>query len=156
VSVAPGDQLIYSGHPSWKSMLTLHFSGGIFAVLGGGIAWLAGGIGFGIGVFILLFAITLLIGFVRRMGTIYTITDRHLYIRHGIFSRREQQTTIDRVQNVSTRQTMWERVLRIGTLDFDTAGTDQSQFAFVGVGAPRDVVKAVDEAQRRAGVAPPV
>ena len=137
-------------------MLTLHFGGGIFAVAGGAIAWLASGVGLGIAVFLVLFAVTLVIGFIRRMATIYTITDRHLYIRQGLLSRREQQTTIDRVQNVSTAQTVWERMLRIGTLDFDTAGTEQAQFAFVGVAAPREVVKAVDEAQRRAGIAPQV
>ncbi len=40
--------------------------------------------------------------------------------------------------------------MQVGTVDFDTAGSDDSEFRFVGVADPRDVVRAVDRAQRRA------
>ena len=40
--------------------------------------------------------------------------------------------------------------MQVGTVDFDTAGTDDSEFRFVGVSDPRDVVRAVDRAQRGA------
>jgi hypothetical protein len=43
----------------------------------------------------------------------------------------------------------------VGTVDFDTAGTDDSDFTFVGVGSPHRVVEAVDRAQREATTAPP-
>ena len=62
----------------------------------------------------------------------------------------ESGTTIDRVQNVETRQSLLERALRIGTVDFDTAGTDQSQFCFEGVATPKRVVVAVDRAHELA------
>ena len=41
-------------------------------------------------------------------------------------------------------------------LDLSFPGTAWWPLAFVGVAAPREVVNAVDEAQRRAGIAPPV
>ena len=41
-------------------------------------------------------------------------------------------------------------VLRVGTIDFDTAGTDDSEFRFVGIAGPDRVVAAVDVAQREA------
>jgi len=41
--------------------------------------------------------------------------------------------------------------MQVGTVDFDTAGSDDSEFRFVGVGNPSDVVRAVDRAQRSAG-----
>jgi uncharacterized membrane protein YdbT with pleckstrin-like domain len=72
-----------------------------------------------------------------------------LYIRRGILSRKEQHTVIERVQNVETRQSLLERLLRVGTVDFDTAATDDSVFAFVGVSSPKRVVAAVDIAQDR-------
>ena len=68
----------------------------------------------------------MLVGDIRRLATHYTITDRRLHIRRGILSRTEQHTTIDRVQNVETHRSLLERVLRIGTVAFDTAGTDDS------------------------------
>jgi hypothetical protein len=48
---------------------------------------------------------------------------------------------------------LFERLLQVGTVDFDTAGTDDSEFRFVGVGNPEEVVRAVDRAQRRAAAA---
>jgi hypothetical protein len=48
---------------------------------------------------------------------------------------------------------MVDRVLRVGAVDFDTAGTDDSEFRFVGVSEPPDVVAAVDRAQREAAAA---
>jgi hypothetical protein len=42
----------------------------------------------------------------------------------------------------------------VGTVDFDTAGTDDSEFRFVGIADPGDVVDAVDRAQHEAAPAP--
>ena len=85
------------------------------------------------------------------MSTTYLVSTQRLYIRRGVLSKREQQTRIDRVQNVNTEQSLRDRLLRVGTVDFDTAGTDDSEFRFVGIADPGDVVTAVDRAQREAG-----
>jgi uncharacterized membrane protein YdbT with pleckstrin-like domain len=63
-------------------------------------------------------------------------------------SRAEQQTQINRVQNVNTDQSALERLLQVGTVDFDTAAGDDYQFAFAGVADPAEVVEAVHRAQR--------
>ena len=151
------ENVIYSGHPSWRSMLDFHLAGLLLAAVGGAIAKLAtNNWGIAIAVAAGVLALSLLIGLIRRVATHYTISDRRLHIRSGILSRTEQHTTIDRVQNVETRQTLLERILRIGTVDFDTAATDDSQFAFVGVATPKQVVAAVDRAQQIAGRAAPL
>jgi uncharacterized membrane protein YdbT with pleckstrin-like domain len=155
VKLTDGETVIYSGHPSWKSMLDFHLAGLIAAVAAGAIGKLASGWGIAIAAFAAVLALSVLIGFVRRVSTHYTVTDRRLHIRSGILSRVEQHTTIDRVQNVETRQTLLERLLRIGTVDFDTAGTEDSQFAFFGVASPKQVVAAVDRAQQQAPRSPP-
>jgi uncharacterized membrane protein YdbT with pleckstrin-like domain len=105
----------------------------------------------GILVGVVLVAFVLVYGFVRRMATVYMVSSQRLYIRRGILAKRVQQTRIDRVQNVNTAQTVLQRVLRVGKVDFDTAGTDDSEFAFVGISNPDGVVAAVDRAQREAG-----
>ena len=46
-----------------------------------------------------------------------------------------------------TEQSLRERLLRVGTVDFDTAGSDDSEFRFVGISEPATVVAAVDRAQ---------
>ena len=96
------------------------------------------------------FAVVVLVGFVRRISTIYTITSQRLRIKRGILSKRIQQTRIDRVQNVNTDQSLVDRLLRVGTVDFDTAGTDDSDFTFAGVSNPSRVVEAVDQAHHAA------
>ncbi len=54
------------------------------------------------------------------------------------------------MQNVNTNQTLMDRLMRVGNIDFDTAGTDDSEFRFVGISNPHAVVAAVDTAQRDA------
>ena len=94
--------------------------------------------------------LVVVIGFVRRIATVYTITNQRLRIKRGILSKRVQQTRIDRVQNVNTEQSVMDRLVRVGTVDFDTAGTDDSDFTFTGVSSPARVVEAVDRAQHAA------
>ena len=157
MSASAPEAVIYSGHPSWKSMLDFHLAGLLAAVAAGAIVrFAASSWGYGIAAFAAVLALSLLIGLIRRASTRYTITDRRLHIRRGILSRTEQHTTIERVQNVETRQSLWERVLRIGTVDFDTSATDESQFSFTGVATPRQVVAAVDRAQQIASHTEPV
>ncbi len=85
-------------------------------------------------------ALTLLIGFVKRVATTYTITDRRLNIKRGIISREIQETRLERVQNVNYRQSVYQRLMQIGDVDFDTAATDDYNFVFAGVADPADVV----------------
>jgi uncharacterized membrane protein YdbT with pleckstrin-like domain len=87
---------------------------------------------------------------IKRTATDYMVTNQRLYIRRGILAKKVQQTRIDRVQNVNTDQSLRDRILRVGTVDFDTAGTDDSEFKFVGISDPGKVAAAVDRAQREA------
>jgi uncharacterized membrane protein YdbT with pleckstrin-like domain len=106
----------------------------------------------GIGAVVLVVGFVLLVvgGFLKRMATVYTITNQRLRIKRGILAKRIQQTRIDRVQNVNTDQSVLDRILRVGKVDFDTAGTDDSDFTFDGVSSPSRVVEAVDRAQHAA------
>jgi len=128
-------------------MLDFHLLGAVLALLAGVIGKLDAGWGIAIAAFAAVFALSLVAGLIRRAATHYTITDRRLYIRRGIVSRTEQHTTIDRVQNVETTQSLLERLLRVGTIDFDTAATDGSVFQFAGVASPKRVAAAVNRAE---------
>jgi uncharacterized membrane protein YdbT with pleckstrin-like domain len=144
----PGEDVVFEGHPSWRALLAFYLSGLVVAVLIAAIVALAASVGAGIAVGVVLIALVIVVGFVRRMATTYMVSNQRLYIRRGILSKRIQQTRIDRVQNVNTDQRFLERVLRVGTVDFDTAGTDDSDFTFRGIANPDEVVAAVDRAQR--------
>src|SRR5512132_898641 len=150
----PGEQIVFEGRPVWRSILSFYVTGFVAAVLVGVIVALVGSTGLGVAVFVALFVAELIVGFIRRIATRYAITTQRLRIQRGLLSRHVQQTRIERVQNVNTRQSVMDRLLRVGTVDFDTAGTDDSDFTFIGVGSPARVVEAVDRAQREAGMLP--
>jgi uncharacterized membrane protein YdbT with pleckstrin-like domain len=151
----PGEDVVFEGHPSWRALLAFYLSGVVGAIVVGAIVAIAANTGIGIVVGVVLVALVLVVGFVRRMATTYMVSNQRLYIRRGILAKRIQQTRIDRVQNVNTDQSLMERILRVGTVDFDTAGTDDSDFTFRGLANPSRVVAAVDRAQREASLGQP-
>jgi uncharacterized membrane protein YdbT with pleckstrin-like domain len=146
----PGEDVVFEGHPSWRALLGFYLSGVLGVAVVAVVLALALSVAIGVIAAVALFGLVLVVGFVRRMATTYMVTNQRLYIRRGILSKNVQQTRIDRVQNVNTNQSLFQRILSVGTVDFDTAGTDDSEFRFIGIGDPGGVVGAVDRAQREA------
>ncbi|HVC06636.1 MAG TPA: PH domain-containing protein [Solirubrobacterales bacterium] len=145
--LSPGEQVIFQGHPSWRALLGFYLKGILIAAIAGVVVKLLGG---GSGevflVILVLIALAAMIGFLRRMATTYTITSRRLNIRRGVFSREIQETRLERVQNVNYSQNLYQRLMRIGDVDFDTAASEDYDFVFVGVADPGMVVHRVDQA----------
>src|SRR4051794_40991645 len=132
----PGEEVVFEGHPSWRALLGYYVPATVGPIVVGVIVALAVSTVIGVLVALALLVLLLLYGFVKRMATVYMVSSQRLYIRQGILSKRVQQTRIDRVQNVNTEQTFLQRILRVGTVDFDTAGTDDGDFRFVGISSP--------------------
>ena len=84
----------------------------------------------------------------------YTITYHRLTIRLGLLAREVHETRLDRVQNVKTSQSLIERMLGIGTVDFDTAGGAGFDFDFRGISSPDDIVQTVSQALQTQGLEP--
>jgi uncharacterized membrane protein YdbT with pleckstrin-like domain len=102
---------------------------------------------------VVLLVVVLVVGYLKRMATTYTITTERLVIRRGIVARAEQHSRVDRIQNVTTDQSVLQRLLRVGSVEFDTAAGEDDELRFVGVGSPHEVVEAVRRAQRDSGAA---
>ena len=49
-------------------------------------------------------AITIVVGWVHRFFTQYTITTKRLNIRSGVLSKTESSTNVDRIQNITVKQ----------------------------------------------------
>jgi uncharacterized membrane protein YdbT with pleckstrin-like domain len=151
----PGEQVFFHGHPSWLSMLDFHVKAVLAAVLAGVIAGVASRlasnhivVGWVILAVLAVIGLAVLVGFLRRQATTYTITSERLTVQLGLLSRELHETRLDRVQNVASRQSLIERLLGIGTVDFDTAGGAGYDFAFRGVDDPEAIVRTVDLALR--------
>jgi uncharacterized membrane protein YdbT with pleckstrin-like domain len=157
----PGEQIFFHGHPSWRSILGFYVKGILLAVLAGALAGVITrgssrsiGVGWVVAVVLVVFVLVLLAGLLKRLQTTYTITDRRLTIDTGILSRELHETRLERVQNVNCRQSLPERLLMVGTVDFDTAGGSEYDFEFRGVASPRQIVRTVSQALREMQHAP--
>jgi uncharacterized membrane protein YdbT with pleckstrin-like domain len=144
----PGEEIVFEGHPSWRGVVSFYVKGLAIALAIGAILFFATTPLTGILAFAIVMALVIVAGLIKRTATRYVISTERLNIRTGILNKRVQQTGINRVQNVNTEQTFIDRLLRVGAVDFDTAGTDDSDFTFHGVANPAQIVAAVDRAQR--------
>jgi uncharacterized membrane protein YdbT with pleckstrin-like domain len=157
VDLSEAERVVFEGHPSWRSTLGFYIKGALVAVVVGLVAALASQISedevkttWIVVAVVVVLVVLLVAGWIKRIATDYMITTRRLHITRGVFARRTQEAQLARVQNVNTEQSVLERLLRVGNVNFDTAGTGDFDFSFVGVGDPHGVVAAVDQAQREA------
>ncbi len=142
-----GEKVIYQGHPSWRAIIGFYLKGALVGAAAGVLAGLIkSSTSLAVATFVIILAVTIILGFIKRVATVYTITDRRLNIKVGIISRRVQETRLQRVQNVNFNQGVYERLTQIGDVEFTTAGTDESNFVFAGVSQPEQVVQNVEKA----------
>ncbi len=163
MDLEPAEHVIFEGHPSWRSILGFYVQAVLVVVLAGAAVAIATRVaddevntGLVTLVVIVLLALVLVAGYIKRLFTTYTISNHRLHIRRGIIARAEQQTQINRVQNVNTHQSVIQRLLMIGNVNFDTAAGDDYDFEFAGVASPAAVVEAVHRAQRESDGAAPM
>ena len=152
------EKVIWEGHPTWRAMIAFHMKGIAIAIGVAAVMIFVRWIGVGVDKWSIVCAVavivgvTILAGWIQRFFTEYAITNKRLNIRRGILSKTESSTNVDRIQNIITRQGPIERIMRCGTLDFDTAGeTTGDNFVFAGVNDPQDlrerIMRARDEQQ---------
>lgn len=151
----PGESIVFEGHPSWRGVLSFYVKNIAADFVIAAILWFVWSESKAVVVFAVLVAGTILVGYILRLTTVYTITNERLRIRTGLLSKNVQQTDINRVQNVNTSQGPLERIMQVGKVDFDTAGTDDGSFTFDGIAHPEAIVAAVDRAKRDSPSAPP-
>jgi uncharacterized membrane protein YdbT with pleckstrin-like domain len=142
----PDEHVLYEGRPAWRALLSFYAAGLVLAavvVVIGVVADLTGG---AIAVAAAIVVVTLVVGYLRRLFTRYLITSQRLRISRGFIARKVQEARLERVQNVNYGQGFIDRIFGVGTVDFDTAGTDDAEFRFAWVAGPEDVVRAVHTA----------
>ena len=149
----PGEVIFFHGHPVVALAEPFYAKGLLASVAAGAIAGvisaLAAGhvqVGWVIVAVLAMFLVLFAIGQLRRIQTTYSITNQRLTIETGLLSRDLHQTRLERVQNVNSSQSLFQRVLGIGTVDFDTAAEAEFDFSFRGVGDPGGIVRTVDRA----------
>lgn len=146
----PDEQILYSESPSWRAQFGRHVMMLVAAILVGAVVLLAFNpdwIGVVVGIVVALLGTAYL--WIERIRTKYIITTHRLHVREGFLSKQVQETRLRRIQNVTTNQSVVQRILGIGTVDYDTAGDDNGdRFRMEGVRDPDALIRLVDKAQR--------
>lgn len=96
----------------------------------------------------------LIVVYIRWQSTSYTLTDQRIKIEMGVFSRLEKIIPIDRVQDCTTRQSLFGRMLGYGRVEVDAAGAQGAEVLshLPKPGTFRDQVFVLSE-KRRGGTA---
>jgi uncharacterized membrane protein YdbT with pleckstrin-like domain len=145
MDLQPGERVIYEGRPSWRSIIGFYILGLLAAGAGAAIAAAASGTGLAVAVGAGILLLALLIGWLRRLATRYLITTRRLQIRRGILSRHVEESRVERVVDVTIHQSVLDRVLLIGAVDFDNASAQQGDlFRFAGIAHPDRITTAIN------------
>ncbi len=71
---------------------------------------------------LVLLARLVLVPVLRWRTTHYVVTTHRLLFREGVLTRRGRDIGLSRITDVSYRQTLWERLVRSGTLSIESAG----------------------------------
>ncbi len=150
-----GERVLWQGRPSWRGQLSYFVVWVPLALLPVIIAGIlrandqGTGLPYGQWLLISLLLVVLVVAYdvLRRYATFYQLTDQRLRVRQGLLSRHEQTARFDRIQNVNISQSLMDRVMRVGAVDFDTAGSAEraSSFRFGGIADPQRLVRIVGE-----------
>ena len=69
----------------------------------------------------------LIVVWIRWQSTSYTLTDQRIKIETGVFGRQSKMIPIDRVQDCTTKQSLFGRMLGYGRVEVDAAGAQGAE-----------------------------
>ena len=149
--IRDGERLIWQGRPTWKWSVSFMLKWGLVGLLpliigilldritNVPIAWFFAAT-------VIFIAGVVVLAWIKRLDSHYTVTSRRVIVRRGIANRNERSASIDRIQNVNTKQGFYGRILNFGDIEFDTAGSDigDSDLALRGINDPHDMRDMLD------------
>ena len=136
----PGENLVLQDHPHWITIvgslvvpviLLVLIAVADFTILypqanGSGlyVPSLRKVLSFGV---IALALLWLIVVWIRWRSITYTLTDQRIAIETGVFGRQEKIIPIDRVQDCTTKQSIFGRILGYGRVEVDAAGSQGAE-----------------------------
>ncbi len=143
VEILEGEQLVWQGRPTWKWSVSWMLKWGVVGLLPLVVGILLNLVTelplvWFVAATVIFIAVVVVLAWVKRLDSEYTVTNRRVVVRRGIANRNERSASIDRIQNVNTRQGLYGRILNFGDIEFDTAGSDlgDSDLALRGINDP--------------------
>ena len=138
---------MWTGRPSWKGRLSI-LAPGLALALAVLVLLLLVGVDVAVvlPIVLVIAVVTLVMGLLETMRWKYTFTNRRIVVRHGLVSVEEQTARLARVQDLTLRQTLVGRVLGVGSLDVDTAGSEGGAIELKWLNRPAEVREKLEAA----------
>ncbi len=141
---------IWSGRPSWRGRLAILVPGVLATLLVLVVCLWAD---LSAGPLLVLVAIVALVTivwtFLETIRWKYTVTNRRVFVRHGLVSINEQTARLERVQDITLHQSLFDRLFGVGKLMIDTAGSSGGALEFKALREPAHVREILDAAVRQ-------
>jgi uncharacterized membrane protein YdbT with pleckstrin-like domain len=143
------EHTIWTGRPSWRGRLSIFVPGFLLAILviilarAVSLSWESAFIAF-----LVVGAVTVVWGLLDTIRWKYTVTNRRVVVRHGLVSVNEQTARLERVQDLTLHQSLFDRLFGVGHLMIDTAGTDGRPLEFRALENPAQAREILDNAVR--------
>ena len=162
----PGENLVQKNHPHWITVAGSVFLPAVLVVAvaildftllspniqaGIYVPHLRTFLSLGVVALALIWLIAVWIGW---QSIVYTLTDQRIMIQSGVFSRQEKIIPIDRVQDCTTKQTLFGRIFGYGRVEVDAAGAQGAEVLqyLPRPGEFRDQVFVLSEKRRGGGM----
>lgn len=150
----PDERVLWSDHPAWRAQILFMVKWGLLALVPAILAALfpmPGSESRWFGLSLILLLVVVLFAAIERARTFYWVSTKRIVVRRGILSRHIQSTGFERVQNVNLHQSLLDRILGIGSVDFDTAGSGEAHddFRFTGIMRPTELIDVVAHHQQQ-------
>jgi uncharacterized membrane protein YdbT with pleckstrin-like domain len=138
-----GEEVVLETRPNWSLMagpvlLGVVILGGLVAVLVLTANKLPVWVGAVMGAVFLADLVYVLSRYIVWRATLLVVTTNRVIYRTGVFTRKGREIPIDRVQDVSFRQSLFERMVGAGALTVESAG-EHGQEPFPDVAHPERV-----------------
>ncbi|MCG3126120.1 MAG: hypothetical protein CHACPFDD_00950 [Phycisphaerae bacterium] len=137
---------LWQGRASWKSLyplLALWLVLVLAAIILLGLYSSGRAALYALYVGLILLAPLLVVGVLRVWGLSYKLTTQRLFIRRGILTQTVDQTELMRVDDVKIRQTLLERVLRIGLVEVSSSDRTDAKLSIRHIDDPETVAEHV-------------
>jgi uncharacterized membrane protein YdbT with pleckstrin-like domain len=142
------EKTILTFHPTRLSYVKLYFLGLLLILLGlfgylGIFRVNIPNVSFLLGLF--LGTILILLAEILRLFSTYTITDQRIIERYGIFSKKENSVTWDKISSSSLQQTLFERLMNIGDIElWSVGGSEEPEITLMNVPNIKKVTSLID------------
>ncbi len=150
LDMTDNEKLIWSGRRSWKTFLGNIFVS--FLIMLVGIVIYSGVLPIDLSDKISMYILLILLGFgillllaiyIKRLTSIYAITNKKVYSRFGFISRDISSALLENITDNELSQSIIGRILDYGTVKFNTAGSSNVEIIFKGVTDPHDRISKV-------------